>query len=182
MKRYLGTSQNVIKKHYQPHKIYMSHDWHLLEHVWMKSHQKLAFLVTKTCFPCFQNMRSLLTKQNFLFLCYLTLWWHGKCYFLICKSPLYVSFHETVLMQICLITFFSLLFFSPLHLWILITRFYFYFTENEFPLLAGHLKLIKTLFTCEGVDKKGLGKWKNKTWHLLGKHTVNWGRFVLTVY
>lgn len=30
--------------------------------------------------------------------------------------------------------------------------------ENEFPLLAGHLKLIKTLFTCEGVDKKGLGK------------------------
>ncbi|KAJ7330596.1 Ubiquitin carboxyl-terminal hydrolase 24 [Desmophyllum pertusum] len=29
--------------------------------------------------------------------------------------------------------------------------------ENEFPLLAGHLKLIKTLFTCEGVDKKGLG-------------------------
>lgn len=30
--------------------------------------------------------------------------------------------------------------------------------ENSFPLLAGHLKLIKTLFTCEGVDKKGLGE------------------------
>ena len=34
----------------------------------------------------------------------------------------------------------------------------FLFAENESPLLAGHLKLIKTLFTCERVDKKGLGK------------------------
>lgn len=30
--------------------------------------------------------------------------------------------------------------------------------ENEAPLLAGHLKLTKTLFTCEGVDKKSLGE------------------------
>lgn len=34
----------------------------------------------------------------------------------------------------------------------------FFPVENESPLLAGHLKLIKTLFTCEGVDKKQLGK------------------------
>ena len=45
-----------------------------------------------------------------------------------------------------------------LHDCILITPFHIQLTENEFPLLAGHLKLIKTLFTCEGVDKKGLGK------------------------
>lgn len=30
--------------------------------------------------------------------------------------------------------------------------------ENEAPLLAGHLKLMKTLFTCEGVDKRRLGE------------------------
>ena len=35
---------------------------------------------------------------------------------------------------------------------------FFFSTDNEFPLLAGHLKLIKTLFTCEDVDKRGLGK------------------------
>lgn len=49
---------------------------------------------------------------------------------------------------------------SFIHLLIkLLLMFYYNFTENEFPLLAGHLKLIRTLFTCEGVDKKGLGKW-----------------------
>ena len=36
-------------------------------------------------------------------------------------------------------------------------NFNFTITENEAPLLAGHLKLMKTLFTCEGVDKRRLG-------------------------
>ena len=34
----------------------------------------------------------------------------------------------------------------------------FVLTENESPLFAGHLKLIKTLFTCEGVDKRTYGE------------------------
>ena len=32
--------------------------------------------------------------------------------------------------------------------------------ETDNTLLAGHLKLIKTLLTCEGVDKKVIGKIK----------------------
>ena len=31
--------------------------------------------------------------------------------------------------------------------------------EVDNMLLAGHLNLIRTLVTCEGVDKRGLGKW-----------------------
>ena len=40
---------------------------------------------------------------------------------------------------------------------IIMINFNFTITENEAPLLAGHLKLMKTLFTCEGVDKRRLG-------------------------